>query len=218
MEKSIEHIWKEGFSENEEMSIPRLQNLYKRKSEHLIDTYRNMFRKNINGIVIGAFAMLIATSFLGLGYFGVSMFLMLNFMALVDKRLLSKLKEIDKFKNSYEYLKSFRSWMQYRGNVNTQVARVFYPFFFLSLVLGISFFKVDGQMLIFHLLDALKENFANSYWLWGIPALMLGGVLGVSALLLSLAERLYKWDIKMVYGEIMEKLDDLLSDIEELRT
>ena len=37
MEKSIEHIWKEGFSENEEMSIPRLQNLYKRKSEHLID-------------------------------------------------------------------------------------------------------------------------------------------------------------------------------------
>lgn len=218
MEKSIEHIWNAGFSEHEEMNIPRLNDLYSRKSEHLIDKYRSMFRKNINWIVLGASVMLIATSIFGFGYFGVSMFLMLNFMALVDKRLLSRLKEIDKFKSSYEYLRSFRSWMEYRGKVNIQIARVFYPFFFISLVLGISFFKVDGQILLFHFLDALKENFANSYWLWGIPALMLGGVLGISGLLLKFAERLYKWDVKMVYGEIMGKLDDLLRDIEELRS
>ncbi|MEL6254410.1 MAG: hypothetical protein AAFR87_20545 [Bacteroidota bacterium] len=218
MEKSIEDIWSKGFSEYTEMDIPQLNNLYSRKSEHLIDKYRNIFGKNINWIVIGASIMLIATSLLGFAYFGVAMFLMLNFMALVDKRLLSRLKEIDKFKNSYEYLQSFRAWMQYRGNVNIQIARVFYPFFFLSLVLGICFFKLDGQMLLFHLLDALRENFSNSYWLWGIPALMLGGIMGISALLLKFAERLYKWDIKLVYGEIMGKLDDLLEDIEELRS
>ena len=44
MEKSIESIWKEGFLQKNAMVAPKLNNLYNKKSIHIIDKFKRMFQ------------------------------------------------------------------------------------------------------------------------------------------------------------------------------
>ena len=46
MENSIKSIWQEGFLKNNDLIAPKVVNLYDRKSEHIIDKYKRMFKKN----------------------------------------------------------------------------------------------------------------------------------------------------------------------------
>ena len=43
MEKSIETIWKQGFISPESLIAPELNNLYNKKSIHLVDKFKRMF-------------------------------------------------------------------------------------------------------------------------------------------------------------------------------
>ena len=55
MEKSIETIWKEGFLNQDALIAPKLNNLYNKKSTHIVDKFKRMFR--INLIAIEDFSM-----------------------------------------------------------------------------------------------------------------------------------------------------------------
>ena len=50
MEKSIESIWKEGFLQKNALVVPKLNNLYDKKSIHIIDKFKRMFK--ISSIVV----------------------------------------------------------------------------------------------------------------------------------------------------------------------
>jgi hypothetical protein len=43
------------------------------------------------------------------------------------------------------------------------------------------------------------------------------GVLLIVGVLALLAGRIYEWDLKIIYGRIFKKFDELLADIKELR-
>jgi hypothetical protein len=53
MEKSIEHIWKTGFLDSKALVAPQVNDLYTRKSEHIIEKFKRMFRFNLKAIAIG---------------------------------------------------------------------------------------------------------------------------------------------------------------------
>lgn len=217
MEKSIETIWKEGFLNPEALVAPKLNDLYNQKSLHIIDKYKKMFKMNMVMITIGSSLFLIASFFIGIPYMGVPLFLILNAMVLVDKNLLKKLEGIDKDETSYDYLKKLKNWMKLKTIVNIKVARIFYPYAFISVILGIWFVNVRGKTLGETVVNELLMEFPDMAVVFGLPLVFVIGGFVIIGLLAYFGGRIYQWDVKLVYGGVLKKLDELLADMEELR-
>ena len=55
MEKSIESIWKEGFLKSDVLVAPKVNDIYNKKSEHIVDKFTRMFKTNLVVIVLCSF-------------------------------------------------------------------------------------------------------------------------------------------------------------------
>ena len=211
MEKSIESIWKEGFLEKDAVVAPKLNNLYNQKSIHIIDKFKRMFKINLNALVVFSFVVLIVSFFVKIPVMGVLMFILLNAIVLVNKRLLKGLNKIDKNVNSYQYLKSFDNWMKEQIAINVKMSRYIYPYVFLAMISGF-WFSTDVR-------DNLVIIFGDHqiYFIYGIPIFWVLGIIFIVILLAVFGGRIYKWDLNIVYGRILKKLDETLADMEELR-
>ena len=110
------------------------------------------------------------------------MFIMLNIMALVDKKLLKDLTFIDKNKSSYHYLKSFEEWMDKKSKINIMVAKIFYPIAFLSVIFGVGLMKIKGTTIGAKLVEEWVFEFPDTQLFFGTPwpipvVIVLGAVL-----------------------------------------
>ncbi|MEO1259978.1 MAG: hypothetical protein AAFZ15_14390 [Bacteroidota bacterium] len=217
MENSIKSIWQEGFLKSNELIAPKVVNLYDRKSEHIIDKYKRMFKKNITAIASGAFILLFVSFLVRLQYMGVPMFFFLLFMAYVDKKLLTELEQIDKNKTSYHYLKSFDNWMDKKNTVNIKIARILYPYVFIALLMGFWHMKLKDQSMGNLFMEKLLQEFPGTSLFLGLPIWGILIVLLIVTFLFIFGARIYKWDINLVYGPIIKKLKELIADMEELR-
>jgi hypothetical protein len=212
MEKSIESIWKQGFLDKDAMVAPKLNNLYNQKSIHIIDKFKRMFKINLNALVVFSFVVLIVSFFVKIPVMGVLMFILFNVMVLVNKKLFKGLNTIDKNVSSYQYLKSFDNWMKEQVSVNMKMSRYIYPYIFLAMVSGFWFSSPFRE--------TINRVFGNyqPYMLYGIPVFWVFAMLIIVVLLAIFGGRIYKWDLNIVYGRVLRKLDELLSDMEDLRS
>jgi len=217
MEKSIETIWKDGFLNSEPISTPKINNLYNRKSIHAIDQYRRRFEINIQLLFVASVVILAGSFLVGIPAMGIPMFFMFNLMVVVDKILLNKQKRLVKGVNCYEYLTSLLEWMNLKTKWNINVARIMYPVMFISIIFGQWFLKVDGITIGDRLTHRLLQVNPEIILVFGFPLLGLVGILIIAIMLAFFAEKLYRWDINMAYGTLLRKLDELKSDMEELR-
>ena len=217
MEKSIENIWKEGFQKNEPLIAPKINDLYNQKSNLIIDKFKRIFKINLIAIVIAAFAILIVTSVNGLPIIGISYFLILISLAFVNKRLRDRLEKIDYHINSYEYLISFNKWLQEQLAINRKIARIYYPLMFLSIVVGFWFVDAEGISLGERLVGEVLYGFPDVYLVNGIPLVGLIVVLSIAGVLALFGGRIYNIDVKIIYGRMIHKIEELISDIEKLR-
>ena len=218
MEKSIETIWKEGFLKSDALVAPKLNDLYNQKSKHIIDKFKRMFKINLVAIVIGSFLFLVASFVIGIPVTGIGFFLILSVVVIVNRKLLPGLEKIDKNVNSYQYIKAFDSWMKENFSINRKMAKYYYPLFFLSVVLGYWFSNQNGTSLGETLVNKVVLNYPDIYLVFGIPLI---GILGLILILFILAffgGRIYNWDLNIVYGRVLKKLDELITDMEELRS
>ncbi len=213
MEKSIESIWKEGFLKNDALVAPKLNNLYNQKSTHIIDKYKRMFKINLIAVVAGSFLFLGVSFILGIPVMGIGFFLILNVIVLVNKKLLPGLQKIDKNVSSYQYLKTFDAWMKENISVNSKMAGYYYPLFFLSFILGF-WFSNNSQNLFNEILGYPHEF----YLVYGIPVFWTIPVIFITGLLAIFGGRIYNWDLNIVYGRVLKKLEELIADMEELRS
>lgn len=211
MEKSIETIWKEGFLEMDALIAPKVNNLYNKKSIHIIDKFKKMFKINLNALVVFSFVVLIVSFFVKIPVLGVLMFILFNVIVIVNKKLLKGLNKIDKNVSSYEYLKSFDNWMKEQISINVKMSQYIYPYIFLAMISGF-WFSNDFQ-------ETLNRIFGNyqACMVYGIPIFWVLGILFIVILLAIFGGRIYKWDLNLVYGRILKKLDETLADMEELR-
>ena len=217
MERSIEHIWKEGFLRSDALVAPKINNLYNKKSIHIIDKFKRMFRINLIAIVVFSFIFLVVTYFVGIPVMGWIFFVTLSLLVLINKRLLNGLEKIDKGETSYEYLKAFHHWIKRQMQVNERISRVLYPVIFLSFIFGFWFKDAEGMPLGERLVEKISENYPNIYLVDGIPLIGLAAVVLIVILLAFLGKRIYRWDVNIVYGNLFKKLETLLHDIEELK-
>jgi len=208
MEKSIETIWKEGFLEADALVAPKLNNLYTQKSIHIVDKFKRMFRNNLRGIVIGAIVILGLSFVVGIPVMGIMLLLIAGAIVLVNRILQKRLMEINPNVSSYEYVKSFDHWLKEQIDINARMARFYYPFIFLSMVMGFWFSDY---------LPFITSHFPSIYLVNGIPVFWLVTVLIIMAILFAVGGRLYKWDLQIIYGRVLKKLDEILSDMERLR-
>jgi hypothetical protein len=217
MEKSIETIWNEGFLKSDALVAPKINNLYNQKSKHVIDKFKRMFKINLIAIVVFAFAILVATTYNGLPIIGVTWFLILIGLVVVNKKLTSSLEKIDYHDNSYNYLTSFNKWLQDQLAINRKMARLYYPLFFLSI--GVGFWCVDAQGVPLgeKLVGEVLYGFPDTYLVNGVPLIGIALALIVAGLLALFGGRIYNLDVKIIYGRMFQKIEELITDLEELK-
>lgn len=211
MEKSIESIWKQGFLDNNAMVAPKLNNLYNQKSIHIIDKFKKMFKINLNALVIFSFVVLIASFVVKIPVMGILMFILLNVIVIINKKLFKGLSTIDKNVSSYQYLKSFDTWMKDQITVNYKMSRYIYPYIFIAMVSGFGFSS--------HFRETLNRILGGyePYMVFGIPVFWVLAMVVIIIVLAIFGGRIYKWDLNIVYGRVLKKLDELIADMEDLR-
>ena len=213
MEKSIESIWKEGFLKSDALVAPKINDLYNQKSKHIIDKYKRMFNINLIAVFIGSILFLAISFLFGIPIMGIGFFFILNTIVLINRKLLPELEKIDKNVSSYQYLKSFDHWMKEKMAINRKMAGYYYPLFFISTVLGF-WFSNNFQRLIQEILGSTHEI----YLINGIPVFWALIVISTTGLLAFYGGKIYNWDLNIVYGRVLKKLDELIADMEELRS
>ncbi|MBU1368743.1 MAG: hypothetical protein KJ578_12250 [Bacteroidetes bacterium] len=217
MEKSIESIWKQGFINSDALVAPKLNKLYNQKSIHIIDKFKRMFRINLNAIVAGSILFLGISFVIGIPYMGIGFFLTLSIIVIVNRRLSRGLNKIDKSESSYQYIKAFDNWMKQQVSVNRIMARFYYPLFFLSGVLGFWQYHFNGKQLGEAITNKLILNYPGIDLIFGVPLFIILGVILMMVMLSYFGGKLYQWDLKVVYGGVLRKLDEIIADMEELR-
>ena len=212
MNHSIEDIWKEGFISNEALVAPKINDLYNQKSKNIVDKFELMFKWNLIGLVIFAILVLVVLSFMGIPYLGLFIAAMLMTLVVRGRKEQANLALLDKDVSSYQYLKAFDKWMKDLMVVYARLYSYFYPALFLSMAVQSRFTEL-GQAAI----NGFVNEFPDTVMLFSTPLYLLLAVAVIASLLFYFSGSLYRIDFNSVYGRMLTKLEDLISDMEELR-
>lgn len=209
MSKSIESIWQNGFIKSVETTVPKVNNLYDKKSHDLVDTFSDMFKVNQRMVLLMAGVLLAVLVFIGAPVLGLVIALMFVGLVLVGRKQMVELQNIKKDSDCYCYLVSFNSWLQSAIDQYAKIYRFFYPALFVLCGLRLSYSE---------LLTQFFNDVGLEPQVIGLPLLALG-VIAIVAVILGLSgSALYRADVKLVYGSQIEKLKELISDMEQLRS
>lgn len=209
MEKTIETIWKEGFLNEDALIVPKVNNLYEKKSLHIIDKFKKMFLNNIRGIIIGSSLLFIGSYFLGALLAGSIFLVMMLYVAYTAYNELKSLEKIDKGQSSYLFLKSFKEWIDHSIERYGRMYRVVYPMLILTFYFGIWF----SDSLVF-MRQKVSEH---SDLFFGLHPGTTVLVMTVALLMSIFSKAIHRKDVKTIYGGIMNKLDASLEEMEHLR-
>jgi hypothetical protein len=212
MTKSIETMWKEGFVNEAHLSAPKVNDLYNRKSQNMVDKLQNMFAINIKAIIVGSLIMLIIFSLIGAPFLGLYICCLLVPLIIIAKKELKKSVNLSKGQSSYDYLLSFNHWLKSSIGVYSGYYRIFYPMFFLGMATQAIVSKAGGK-----LIALLVEVFPTDLIILGQPYYILVALVIGTLIFVRFAEAIYQWDLNIVYGRQFKKLDELIADMEELK-
>ncbi len=213
MNNTIESIWKNGFVDDETLIVPNVNNLYDRKSIHLIDQMKGMFRSNLNAIAIGSVLQFTALFMMGIPITGLIIFLILATIVFFGNKEMKRLDTIDKSENSYKYMKDFNQWTKHQITHYTRLYRFVYPMFLLSFPIGIWFSDKKQAALA-----ELQLMFPDSVSLSGVPITVIALLILMTVILSFSGGALYRFELGLMYGKVITKLEEIIADMEELRS
>ena len=212
MNNSIEEIWKQGFISNDALIGPKLNDLYNKKSKNIVDKFETVFKWNLIGLVVFALLVLVVFTSLGIPYLGLFISAMLMSLVTRGRKDQASLKLLDKNASSYQYLKSFDDWLKEMMRAYRKLYSFFYPALFLSIAVQFRFSEF-GQAAI----NGFVNKYPDTVMLFATPLYLLLAVAVIASLLFYFSGVLYRIDFNSVYGRMLTKLEDLISDMEELR-
>ena len=211
MEKSIETIWNKGFLDSDALVVPKLNNLYNQKSKTITDKLKRMMKINIYVIIIFSILNLGLYAALGTPYAGAFIFLLLMGVCWKSMRQAKTMKNIDTSLSSYEYLKSFDSWLKIAISNSTKVMRFFYPLVFLAALMPIVHALKTGEVTNAAILNS------GFHLVYGIPTFTWVIAIVIAVLFYVFGGKIYKWDVDLAYSRIFRKLENMIAEMEELR-
>lgn len=209
MEKSIETMWKEGFINSDVLIVPKVNNLYNKKSLHIIDKFKKMFLINIWAILVVSSLLFVGSYFAGALIAGSIVLIMMLYITYTANHELKALESIDKGQSSYVFLKSLKDWIDRSVERYGKMYRVVYPGLILSFYFGIWFSDMFAGM---------REKVAEkSDVFFGLHLYTTILVIAFAVLMSIFSRAIHRADVKSVYGGILGKLDLALAEMEELR-
>jgi len=212
MTKSIETMWKEGFVNEAHLTAPKINDLYNRKSENIVDKLKSMFDMNIQAIMVGCVIMFVMMSLIGAPFLGLYICFLLLPLIIIAKKELNKTVNLSKGQSSYDYLMSFNTWLKSSIDTYSGYYKIFYPLFFLGMAVQAVVSKAGGK-----LIALLVEKIPTDIILFGLPYYLIVAITLVTLFFARYAEAIYHWDLSIVYGRQFKKLEELIADMEELR-
>ncbi|PWE01433.1 hypothetical protein [Marinilabilia rubra] len=214
MENTIEATWKEGFLNEKAAVVPKINDLYNQRSKLLIDRMKKMFRINLLGIIAMALVIPFMFYFIDALWQGLATAILLLALAWYSKRTVTGVKTINQGANSYEFLTSYRQWLEDVLQKSEKIMRFFYP---INVLIAISmiFSAYSSQP---ELQEKLINRFPDLTYIDGIPlmAIIILGLLLLLSILFS--RKIYRWDVGLVYGRVFTKLDETIAEMEKLRS
>lgn len=214
MDNSIENIWKEGFLQSEALVAPRINDLYNQKSKHIVERFNRMYRNNRIAILIGASVILLASILMGTPLSGTLLFLLFLGLNYYSRQQGKTLAQISQGQTSYHYLKEMKASLDQILKRYEQVYRWLYPAILLIFMWGVWNVEVGS----FSFKGSILSAEPDLVLFWNLP--LYGTIVAIIfAVLMSIfAGPLFRWDVKMVYGPILNKLSELIADMEDLRS
>jgi hypothetical protein len=213
MQNSIETIWKEGFLNERSLVAPRINDLYNQKSRHLVDKVIGLFRINLIVIIMMAILFPIIHYFLGVFLQGAAASVLLLLSGWYSKRLMRGVTALDPGANSLEYLKSFDRWLKDVYARSVKIVRFSYPLYFLIAASTVwSAWNNQEEMVL-----RVRHRFPDLVFVWNIPVFALI-IIGVTTLLMFyFSDKIYKWDVRLMYGRVFDKLEETIAEMEGLK-
>ena len=83
--------------------------------------------------------------------------------------------------------------------------------------MGFWFSSKNGQQLSETVMNELMVKYPDLTVVFGMPLIGLFVMVFILAVLALFGGKIYYWDLNIVYGRVIRKLDELISDMEDLR-
>ena len=212
MRKTIEATWREGFLNQDALVAPKVNDLYTRKSGHIVDRIQRMLRINQIAIVIGSPIMWALLSAVGIPYAGAIICTAWLGLVVVRRLYIAKFDAPDSSLDSYHYLKAFHLWLKDRMARSRRLQRHMYAVTFVALAIGIGA-SANGQTLI----RFIVESNPGMRLVNGVPVVLIAGVAAAAIVVDLLGGVIFDFDINTVYRDVFRKLDEMVAEMEELR-
>jgi len=135
----------------------------------------------------------------------------------IAQKFSKKLDKLDKTESSYQYLISFDNWVKEMTSTNTKLSRFLYPYVFIIMVSGFWFGSIGGDIPGNTFVTFILLRFPDTYLIFGFPFVLIIGALTIISLLAYFGKQIGDFDLKLGYGKILKKLDEILADMDELR-
>ena len=213
MKNSIESIWKEGFLNEKSLVAPKINDLYNQKSMHLIDKMKRMYRNNLIALVIMANVFPILYYFLDAIWQGAAASILLLLTAWYSKRQKRSIKTPDHGATSLDYLKSFDRSLKDALSKSEKILRFSYPLYFLIAIstIGSAWNKSEKPI------SEIHRKFPDLIFIGNVPlfALIIVGV--ITLLMFYFSDKIYKWDVRLIYGRVFDKLEETIAEMEKLK-
>lgn len=201
MEKSIESIWKTGFAAEQNIAAPKVFNLYQRKSGILTEQIKRTYKYDNGALPFLAVGLGIAAYVFGYLWIGVYLTSLLFLLFFLNKQQFAQLTSIKYTDDLYTYL------CKYRHTIKSIM-----KFYNKLMLFGLPLLMIPAMYVT---LAVTSPDFWSNLWEHRIThALFLLGFTG--ALSGGIGILAYQTGIKALYGKKVQRLDELIKDLEEL--
>jgi Ca2+/Na+ antiporter len=212
MKNSIEVIWKEGFLNEKSLVAPKINDLYNQKSIHLVDKMKRMYRINLIALVIMAIVFPIIYYFLDVIWQGLAISILLLLSVWYSIRQRRSIKTPDHGATSLDYLKSFDRSLKDTLSKNAKILRFSYPLYFLIALSTMWSAWNKGE-----LTSKMYQKYPDIIFIGNVP-LFVVIIAGVATLLMFyFSDKIYKWDVRLIYGRVFDKLEETIAEMERLK-
>ncbi|QXP59749.1 hypothetical protein [Olleya sp. HaHaR_3_96] len=200
MEKSIENIWENGFKNPEDLKVDKVFNYYEKKSNLLIEKLQRTYQLDNKSLLPMAVVLGLGLSVYGHIILGLYVMGLLITLFFYNKKILYLFEDIKISNSNYEYLVSYRSTIKRTIKSTTRVVGLIFP---LLILPGYWLFYKNTAFYI-----SVLDKFS------GIQLIMM--IFSAVIVFAFLFIFIYRVSTKVLYGNYMNQLDNMIKDLEAL--
>ena len=204
MEKSIEEMWDKGFIAPDSLIAPRINNLYKQKSKHIVTELIAKMQKEIWLLVPISLFPAIINIILG-NHFAWSIISIIICIPwfFIARNQYREIKDLDFNENCYTYLKKLRLRLRQMTNFNKRLSVWSVPIILFPMLIY-TYFNNSGKTLG----EVLGNEALGGSIIW---------IFSVLPILTLLAYLIFELVLRLG-NSTAKKIDQLLFDMEKLRS